>query len=697
VAPQREQVTNIAAVRAFPNLSFTTPLAMRQPASDSAHWYVAEQIGKVWRFENRPDVAVATEVLDISDRIDSVSSGIEDERELGLLGMAFHPQFATNHYVYLLYSRKGTSPRETYISRFTGLADGSIDKDSEQVLMQVQKPSNFHNGGTMHFGPDGYLYVALGDGGKANDPGNNAQNPNTVLGKMLRIDVDNGTPYAIPPGNPNFGNALCNATGKGTAACPEIYATGFRNPWQWSFDAAVQAESQRWIWMADVGQDAYEEIDFVEKGKNYGWSCREGLHAVAINADRCANVDLAQYTNPIYEYSHSVGDSIDGGYVYRGSAMPDLVGHYIFGDYTRGLIWYLTEDSTGFHRSEALSTNALISAFAQGNDKELYFIDYGKAGTGQIFALRPAVPTSGEGVARNLSQTGCVDPADPRKPASGLIPYKPIAPFWSDGAAKERWIALPDGQTVNVADDGDFDFPNGTVLVKNFSLNNQLIETRLFMRHPDGIWAGYTYEWNDAQTDATLVDTNGKQKTIGAQTWTYPSRSECLRCHTNAAGFSLGPEAAQLDNDYGYPSGKTANQMATLQHIGVFSAAPPTVASLPDPFGTDTAEHRARAYLHTNCSGCHRPNGPTQSEMDLRYTTALADTHTCNVDPHAGNVGIANGKLIVPGDPDSSILYSRLTRTDSYKMPPLGHSIVDANGAALIREWIETLPTSCVQ
>jgi uncharacterized repeat protein (TIGR03806 family) len=699
IAPERQQVTDFTQVRVFPNLTFSTPLAMMQAPNDSSHWYVVEQTGKVWRFENSPDVASAAVAIDVGDRIDSVASGIEAERELGLLGMAFHPQFATNHFVYLLYSRKGTSPRETWISRFTASADGStFVPDSEVVLMQVRKPSNYHNGGTMHFGSDGYLYIGLGDGGKANDPGNNAQNPNTVLGKMIRIDVDHGNPYAIPAGNPNYGNALCNLTGKGAAACPEIYASGFRNPWQWSFDSDVPAESPRWLWMGDVGQDRYEEIDLVERGKNYGWSCREGLHAVDINADRCANVDLTQYASPIYEYSHSVGDSINGGYVYRGAAMPDLVGRYIFGDYVRGYIWYLTEDAKGFHRNGPVETNALISAFAQGNDKEIYFVNYGtgEPGTGQLFTLRPAVPTSAAGVPENLSQTGCFDPADPRKPSAGLIPYQPAAPFFSDGASKERWIALPDGDTVNVSNDGDFEFPSRTVLAKNFSLNGQLVETRLFMRHPDGIWAGYTYEWNDAQTDATLVDVNGKQRTINGQVWSYPSRGECMRCHTNAAGFTLGPEAAQLDNDYGYPSGNTANQMATLKHIGIFKDDPPAVTSLVDPFGSGTVESipaRARSYLHTNCSGCHRPNGPTQSDMDLRATTQLADMHVCNTDPHAGDLGITGGKLVVPGNPEGSILFSRLSRTDAYKMPPLGRSTVDEDGAALIRAWIAGLTT----
>jgi uncharacterized repeat protein (TIGR03806 family) len=493
--------------------------------------------------------------------------------------------------------------------------------------------------------------------------------------------------------------------GRGSAACPEIFATGFRNPWKWSFDSAAAAGSPRMLWMGDVGQDHYEEVDLVEKGKNYGWSCREGLHPVDINAARCANVDVSIYTNPINEYGHDIGDSVTGGYVYRGAALPDLVGHYIFGDYVNGYIWYLNEVSPNvFHRSTKIDTGRFIASFAQGNDKELYFLSYPDGNThktGQVFALRANTASGGTGVPQNLSQTGCVNPTDATQPASGLIPYAPIAPFWSDGAQKQRWIAMPDGTQINVSAEGDFDFPNKTVLMKNFSLDGQLVETRLFMRHPDGIWAGYSYEWNAGHTDATLVDPNGKQKTItradgSQQTWTYPSQADCLRCHTGAAGFSLGPEADQLNNNYGYPApGKTGNQMLTFEHIGLINGTPPDVASLPDPSdATLPLDARARAYLHSNCSGCHRPNGPTQSNMDLRFNTAMADRNICNMDPHAGDAGVTGGKLIVPGDHNSSILYARMHSRGEFQMPPLASTVIDENGAALLAAWIDSL-SSC--
>jgi uncharacterized repeat protein (TIGR03806 family) len=300
-------------------------------------------------------------------------------------------------------------------------------------------------------------------------------------------------------------------------------------------------------------------------------------------------------------------------------------------------------------------------------------------------------------VATQLSDTGCVDASNPTQPASGLIPYAPDAPFWSDGAVKERWIGLPDGQNITVRVDGDWDFPNGTVLMKNFRLNDRLIETRLFMRHPDGIWAGYSYEWNAQGSDATLVR-GGKRVTVGGQTWIYPSEAQCLQCHTEAAGRSLGLETQQLAFNITYPqTGRTAHQLVTLDAINTLTppiANPADVTPYPDPTGTaGTPGERARAYLHTNCSQCHRPGGPTSSNMDLRYATALADTHACDAVPTLGDLGIADARLIAPGAAARSVVPARMNlRGVENAMPPVGLGArVDTQGVALIRDWINSL------
>jgi uncharacterized repeat protein (TIGR03806 family) len=300
-----------------------------------------------------------------------------------------------------------------------------------------------------------------------------------------------------------------------------------------------------------------------------------------------------------------------------------------------------------------------------------------------------------------LSASGCVNPASPVQAASGLIPYSPNASFWSDGATKERFLALPEGRSIEVDPAGDFDFPIGSVLMKHFRLGAQLVETRLLMHHDDGSWAGYTYEWNALGTDATRV-TGGKTVQVAGQAWHFPSESQCLFCHSEAAGRSLGLETAQLNGMHGYTStGRTANQLATLGAIGVLAptlALPPAqLPVLPVPFGTAPLDQRARAYLHTNCSHCHRPGGPTPANMDLRYDTPLAQTGTCDVIPLRGDLGIAGARIIdINGSAreQRSLLVIRPSRTDAAAMPPVLPRIVDAAGVALLTEWINSL-TGC--
>ena len=303
--------------------------------------------------------------------------------------------------------------------------------------------------------------------------------------------------------------------------------------------------------------------------------------------------------------------------------------------------------------------------------------------------------SGGDPVPTLLSQTGCVNPGNPTQPAAGVIPYDINAPFWSDGAVKSRWLAIPDGQTITIGSSGDWDLPPRSILVKLFRLNGRPIETRLLMRHPDGQWRGYTYEWNATLTDAVRV-TSGKTKIIDGQEWIYPSESQCLACHTSAAGFSLGLETAQLNRDLTYPTtGRTANQLATLDHIGMFSAplpgTPATLPALPDPAdGSQWPEPRSRAWLHSNCSQCHRPGGPTPASMDLRYSTPFASTNICNVVPSSGTLGIPGARLLLPGDAAHSVIASRINRRDGFGMPPLGSNLVDATAVSVVTQWINS-------
>jgi uncharacterized repeat protein (TIGR03806 family) len=398
------------------------------------------------------------------------------------------------------------------------------------------------------------------------------------------------------------------------------------------------------------------------------------------------------------EYGHSLGVAVTGGYVYRGTQTTALLGSYIFGDYSNGNIWAYTPGQPGtkvLASSDRLLASGLnISSFAQGNDGELYAVDLSGGG---LYKLNFQTVVSGTDVPDSLANTGCTA-SNPTQPSNGLISYSINAPFWSDGVTKDRWLGLPDNQTIAIDNTGDWNFPPGSVLRKDFSVNGKVFETRLLMHHTGGEWAGYTYEWNANQSAATRVR-NGKRVTLGnGQDWLYPSESECMQCHTVAAGRSLGPTTAQLNKLHMYTStGRTANELDTLSSIGILS---PSVTSTTSPALTNPADTtasltaRARAYLDTNCSQCHRPGGPTPSNMDLRSTTPLANTNACNVAPTAGNLGLSNAMIIATGDATRSVMVKRVNSRDVNGMPPLGSLMIDASGVQLLTDWINSLGTT---
>ncbi|CAN5137400.1 hypothetical protein BH24PSE2_BH24PSE2_04560 [soil metagenome] len=669
VAPERAATSLAVEVEAvFAGLPpFVEPVALLQAPDDDARWFVLERRGRVLVFDDDENVANASLFIDISSRVDA------GPREAGLLGLAFHPDFESNGQVFLSYTGPG-APLVSRISRFTSTdGGGTLDADSEEVILALDQPFENHNGGHIAFGPDGFLYAGFGDGGSGGDPSGFAQDTSNWFGSLLRIDVDGAAPYAIPPDNPFAASPACGSDG-----CPEIYAWGFRNPWRWSFDTDTGQ-----LWLGDVGQNRWEEIDSVERGGNYGWNIREGAHC--FDAAMCESAGLI---DPVAEYAHEDGISVTGGYVYRGASIAGLDGGFIYGDFGSGTIWAVLDGDP----VALAQTNLSISAFGQDSAGEVYVVDFSGGG---LYRLAPASSGSGSPVAAQLSNTGCVDPADPARPAEGLVPYAINAPFWSDGADKHRWLAIPDGTTVAIDAAGDFVFPPGTVLMKHFSLGDQLIETRLFMRHPDGVWAGYSYAWSDG--DAVLVE-GGQTRDFDGQSWIYPSGAQCLECHTAAAGFSLGLEVAQLNRAFLYPStGRTANQLTTFDAVAILGSPlagePDNLDRLADPYDSSLPlGDRARAYLHTNCAQCHRPDGP--AGMDLRYDTSLRDTRACDTVPERGDLGIADARIIATGAPERSVLLERMRRRDAAGMPPIATTLVDEAGAELISDWIGSL-TGC--
>ncbi len=352
---------------AFPNLSFELMTGIYEPPDGTESLFVLEQRGRIMAFDNRDDVREAGVFLDIRDRVNSTG------QEEGLLGLAFSPDYGSSGEFYVYYS--AASPRRSIISRFTASdpAAGSADPSSEFKIMEVMQPFANHNGGQMAFGPDKYLYIGLGDGGSAGDPMGNGQNLNALLGKILRIDVNqsnNGQPYSIPSDNPFVGR---------NGARAEIWAYGLRNPWRFSFDPETKD-----LWVADVGQNALEEIDIIRKGANYGWNKTEGSSCYPSGSRDC---DKSGLTMPVFEYPRTGGNcSITGGMVYRGKELPSLNGAYVYGDYCSGKIWALRYDGNKItEQMEILDSDIRISSFGVDSKGNIYALAH--ASRGGIFKI----------------------------------------------------------------------------------------------------------------------------------------------------------------------------------------------------------------------------------------------------------------------------------------------------------------------
>ena len=368
---------------------FNSPVVLTHAGDGTNRLFVADQIGIIYAIEN--ENLLADPFLDISNKIVPLES-IYDER--GLLGMTFHPDYKNNGRFFVYYSAEKSAEgidHESILSEFQLSTDNSnkIDPASEKIILRVDQPESNHNGGQIEFGPDGYLYIGLGDGGGAGDRHNligNGQNASTLLGSILRIDVDSMEPYAVPPDNPFVG----------TSGLDEIYAYGFRNPWKFSFES-VSGQ----LIVADVGQDEWEELDFVEKGGNYGWRIMEGNHPYDPELADLLGIDIETLGKPFHEYNHAVGRSITGGYMYRGSQSPQLTGKYVFGDWStsfarpNGKLFYLEEKEPGiWERYE----------FRLSEPFERFVLSFGEDENGEIYCLSKTTlgPTGSTGDVRKM-------------------------------------------------------------------------------------------------------------------------------------------------------------------------------------------------------------------------------------------------------------------------------------------------------
>ncbi len=696
---------------AFPHLEFDRPtLITRAPGTDRL--FVADVEGRIHSFEDRRDAKTADLFLELASKYDRKTDRTVYRQ---IVGLAFHPEFEQNRYVYAYTRERLPKPVRSRISRFETYPDNPLKADPDSELIVLEFPSIGHSGGSIKFGPDGYLYIGTGDGYGQSDPMATGQFTGDLLSSILRIDV-NGThsvkPYAIPPDNPFLDTP---------GTLPEIWAFGFRQPWKISFDRKTGD-----LWVGEVGQDLWESIFLVKRGGNYGWSVKEGFQWFRPERPR----GPAPLSPPVVSHSHGEARSMTGGFVYHGSRLKELHGAYIYADWETGKIWALRYDGEKVTWHEELDDTSLdIAAFGETHAGELYMLTHH---TGRIYELirrpklredrdRPPFP-------RLLSETGLFSSVEDLAPAAGLIPYSVNAPLWSDGAAKERFIALPGESKIEYLTDDRWNFPEGSVLVKTFllemergnSASRRRLETRLLTLQsgPEGRqqWAGYTYLWNDEQTDAELLGKDPLRKTYtirdaGAppgtreQTWYYPSRTDCMICHNEKAGFVLGLNTPQMNREHDYSravdgvviDGAVAdNQLRTLDHIGLFEnplpAPPADLPRLADP--ADEAaplDRRARAYLHANCSICHRGGGGGNADFRLLYPMTLDQTQTIDMDPMHGGLGADDAKIVRPGDPPRSVLYTRMAATGEGRMPHIGSLEVDQAGANLVKDWIMRL------
>jgi len=519
-----------------------------------------------------------------------------------------------------------------------------------------------------------------------------------------------------------------------------------------SFDAVAGQ-----LWVGNNGQDQWEQAFLIKPGENYGWSVMEGSHPFYPKR----TPGPTPIIRPTVEHSHAEFRSLTGGLIYRGRAFPELQGAYLYGDYSTGRIWAAKHDGNRVVWNKEIAQSPLkITGFFTDSQGELLICDYQPAGQGALYTLELMTVTQQSSTfPRKLSESGLFDLVRRHQVVPGAIPYSVNAPFWSDGLSKERYIILPPGGKIGWTRNRGWNFPDQAVIIKSFgkeadvdgSLSRPWIETR-FLTKQQGEWFGYSYAWKEDQSDAELVGAGGMDRDLPMnvtptssnsaqpQRWHFPSRAECMVCHTRAANFVLGLSTVQMNKDHDYPSGVRDNQLRVLEHLGVMECdwpgearqklqeraqnkhltgaalahydqavqpqanqrtprpsrrldqTPQSFPGLVNPYdsGKDLTL-RARSWLHVNCSMCHVEAGGGNAQMELEFTTSLDKMRVIDTLPLHDTFGLREAKLVVRGDASRSVLVHRMGLRGTGQMPPLSTYQVDTEGTALLRAWINSL------
>lgn len=675
-------------------------------------------------------------------RMDLETSEVDvllDEDEYVIYDIALHPNFPTNGFIFLGRNGPGDVPRHersSEVVRYTiDPENGELDPGS--LLRVIGWTSGGHDGAAVEFGENGLLYVTSGDGSNDSDTDNQGQGLDHLRAKVLRINVDKpgeNAPYSIPADNP-----FVDVSG----ARPETWAYGFRNPWRMNYDAETGQ-----LWVGNNGQDWLEQVYLVERGANYGWSIFEGSKEFRPTRKR----GPTPISGPTLEHHHQESRSLTGGVVYRGSKLAKIDGAYVYGDYSTGKIWGAKHDGEKVTWNEEIADTTLaITDFEQLRGGRLLVADH--RSKGGIYEL---VPNDAEDTSaafpKNLSETGLFESVADHKVKPTLLPYSVNTPHWMDGAEAARYLILPED-----AGDKPFGFhmlntwnlPSGTAFMQTLTARGKRIETRILAQH-DNEWAGYSYRWNEAQTDAELVAAEGATESMDRWApWRFPSRAECMTCHTRAAGFVLGFQTAQLNRDHDY-GGFQANQLDVFERLGwlrtnwgtdAFAAEKQNIAvstarakeardfKLVDElneqrrreFGTrlqrgarggtmlsrspdrlprmahpadETAdiETRARSYLAANCSHCHRGAGGGNSPFELTFGLDTKNLRIIDEPAVHGIPGMpADDVFVVSTQSKPAVLLTRVALRGPGQMPPLCTNTPDTVGTTVLAKWLESL------
>jgi len=717
--------TGLAVVDAFPGVTMTTPTNMANvPGTNKL--VISERTGKIWLI---PDVAAVTPAkqlfLDLAAVVNPrPTEDFEDDgNELGLKGIAFHPNFASNRQFFVTYCLKINNVRHVRLARFTAtVGDLNVgDAASEQPFITQLNDETVHNIGSVKFGPDGYLYFICGDEGFINGVNNSQRIDLDFWSAMFRIDVDRlpanlepnahaaialnvGTAfYKVPADNPFVGATSLNGVALTGTLRTEIYAMGFRNPWQFNFDSQAPNE----LWIGDVGAELWEEVNVVTAGGNYQWAYKEGN----VTGWKLNPPPGFTGTPPVWTYPHGTGtfagNSVTGGVVYRGTKYPSLTNKYVFADFVGGHIWTLVRNGVNPPTVERVAGEVGIVAIGfDPSNGDILMLDYGD---GKVRRL--TTTTVDNTFPAKLSDTGLFADLSDLAMNPGIEPYDINLPFWSDYARKSRWFSIPQlyftpnpGPTFGYSEEGNWTLPSGALWIKHFDMDQtrgnpataKRLETRILVKNDTGSY-GVSYRWNDAGTEAFLVEDNGVDFNMSitvngspyTQHWRIPSRAECMACHTPQGGHALSWETRQLNRN-GSLGAQSGNFVNLLSSAGYINSLPLNVHLLPHHVlptdTTQTLETRARSWLAVNCSYCHQ-SGTNIASFDLNAHLALSDTHT--IDGNVSNALQFDHKAIVRGQPAKSVILNRLSATNGYtRMPPLGTAEVDLSGIQVVTDWI---------